>query len=467
MKKIILFFLVLFAPLISLYAQEKATIHGIIGDKHLSKIKLTQSGSRQTFDLGTAEISTNGEYSLNAMIPGVTICDVSFFSKEGRKMFGRKIYIAPGKKIGINYTSAKKYEFFDDYATENSEIMSFHYKLSSATVNLFKNAKLGDLEKIDAFQKEFTDSLRMKGYAKDFTTTWETLLGSKCDMARMKALKEGSAAKYKKYLSAVYKKNITTTDVFNIDDWQYHMDYILTEMESVGLLSQTDIKGENRLKWIKNPIVRSEYGIYRLNNEIGQKKWMETSIDPMVEKYKEYITADYSKNNLDATLKRFEKSKSEFLHLMPGVMAPPFTFESIDGKMVSLSDYRGKFVILDVWNIYCGPCIKQVPFIKEMEKELESKNVYFIGISCDPQDIKDKWSDVVKKKEMSGTQLIMDNGRHSKFMKDYVIHGFPTFVLIDPDGKVINAFFGRPDSPNFKKSLYQYIDEYNSRKKNS
>lgn len=465
MKKILLLFLVIFTPLLSLYAQEKTILHGVVGDKNLSKIKLTQSGSRQILNLGTAEIGANGDYSLNATIPGITICDASFYSKEGRKMFSRKIYVAPGKKIGMNYTSAKKYEFFDDYAKENSEIMPIHYKLSSATIGVLKNVTLDNIKKVDTFQKEFTDSLRMKNYAKDFTYAWETLLGHKCDMARMKALKGGDATKYKKYLSTVYKKNITTTDIFNVNDWQYDLDYLLKEMESAGLLPSTDIKNENRLKWIKNPIVRSEYGLYLLNNEIGSKKWMEKSIDPMVEKYKEYITADYSKKGLEECLAHYAKTLKDFFKLMPGEVAPPFTFESVDGKMISLSDYRGKFVILDVWNIYCGPCIKQVPFIKEMEKELESKNVYFIGVSCDPQDIKDKWKDMVKKKEMSGVQLIMDNGRHSRFLKDYVIHGFPTFVLIDPDGKIINAFFERPDSPNFKKRLYQHIDEYNSKNK--
>lgn len=457
--------MVLVSSIASLYAQEKTIIHGVISDKNLSKIKLMQNGSRQILNLGTAEIGANGEYSLEATIPGITICEVAFFSKEGKRVFNRTIYIAPGKKIGMNYTSAKEYEFFDDYAIENSEIMPLYYKLTLAPIKTFKGFKLDDIEKIDTFQKEFTDSLKAKKYAKDFTYAWETLLAHNCDMERMKLLKSGNAAKYKKYISAIYKKNITSTYIFNVNDWQYYMDYILTEMKNVGLLPSTDIKNENRLKWIKNLIVRSEYGIYLLNNEIGSKKWMKVPIDSMVEKYKEYITADYSKESLDASLERFKKSKKDFLHLMPGVVAPPFTFESVDGKMVSLSDYRGKFVILDIWNIYCGPCIKQVPFIKGMEKELESKNVYFIGISCDPQDIKDKWIDMVKKKEMSGVQLIMDNGRYSKFIKDYVIHGFPTFVLIDPDGKVVNAFFERPDSPNFKKSLYQYIDTYNSKNK--
>lgn len=458
MKKYILLFLVLFGFIFSLSAQEKTILHGVVGNKHLSKIKLTQSGSRQTFDLGTAEIGANGEYFLDATIPGPTLCDASFFSKEGRKMFGRKIYIAPGKNVGMNYTTDKKYEFFDDYARENSEIMPIFYKLSSATINVLKNPTLNEIGKVDTFQKEFTDSLKVKNYAKDFSFTWETLLGYKCEMARMKALKGGNAVKYKKYLAAMYKNNITTTDILNVDDWQYYMDYILVEMESAGFLPPTDIKNENRLKWIKNPTVRSEYGIYLLNNAVGSKKWMEQPMDPMVEKYKEYITADYSKKGFEKCLAHYEKYKRDFLHLMPGVVAPPFTFESVDGKMVSLSDYRGKFVILDVWNIYCGPCIKQIPFIKEMEKELEEKNVYFISITCDPQDIKEKWRGVVKKREMSGIQLIMDNGRHSKFLKDYVIHGFPTFVLIDPDGKIVNAFFELPESPNFKKLLYQHVD---------
>ena len=107
--------------------------------------------------------------------------------------------------------------------------------------------------------------------------------------------------------------------------------------------------------------------------------------------------------------------------------------------------------------------MNQVPYLKKFEPELEKMGVVVIGVSCDPQKIKDKWRNTVKSKGMPGIQVIMDNFRGSAFMKDYSIACFPTFCLIGPDGVVINAYIPRPEISGFMKSIRQKIDAYNQK----
>ena len=63
-------------------------------------------------------------------------------------------------------------------------------------------------------------------------------------------------------------------------------------------------------------------------------------------------------------------------------IAPDFTYPDVTGKQVSLSDFRGKVVLIDVWATWCGPCNAEIPKLKELEKKLEGRNICFVSISC-------------------------------------------------------------------------------------
>ena len=76
---------------------------------------------------------------------------------------------------------------------------------------------------------------------------------------------------------------------------------------------------------------------------------------------------------------------------------------------------------------------------------------------CDRQKEKQKWRDFVVKKEMVGHQLIMDNGRDSDFLIDYNIKGFPTFIVIDPDGNMVDYKFLLAENKEFFPTLLDII----------
>lgn len=144
-----------------------------------------------------------------------------------------------------------------------------------------------------------------------------------------------------------------------------------------------------------------------------------------------------------AKQKEMEKKTAE------GTVAPDFTLKDINGKDFKLSSLRGKYVLLDFWGSWCGWCIKALPNMKECYDK-NSKNGKFEIVSIDCNDTEEKWKAAVKQHDMSWTQVKNENKDGVPTM--YGVSGFPTFVLISPDGKIAKRYVG--SSPD----MYKYID---------
>ena len=132
-----------------------------------------------------------------------------------------------------------------------------------------------------------------------------------------------------------------------------------------------------------------------------------------------------------------------------GCPSPDFKGEDINGKQMSLRDFRGKYVYIDMWATWCGPCQKELPSLKKLEEKYAGRNIVFVGLSIDAD--KAKWEARVKSGELCGTQLYI--GRGSKFQADYRISGIPRFILLDPNGRIVNPDMTRPSSEDTEKIL--------------
>lgn len=144
----------------------------------------------------------------------------------------------------------------------------------------------------------------------------------------------------------------------------------------------------------------------------------------------------------DLTLK-YNKVKT----LSTGKASPAFDYENHKGGKTSLESLKGKYVYVDVWATWCGPCRKEIPSLKKVEEQYHGKNIEFVSISIDALKDHEKWNKFVTEKQLAGIQLFADNDWNSKFVKDYAIDGIPRFILIDPNGNIINADAPRPSDP--------------------
>ena len=113
-----------------------------------------------------------------------------------------------------------------------------------------------------------------------------------------------------------------------------------------------------------------------------------------------------------------------------------------------MSSLKGKYVVLDFWGSWCGWCIKGFPKMKEYYQKYKGK-FEILGVDCN--DTPEKWKAAVKKHELPWLHVY--NPKDSKVLAEYGVQGFPTKILIGPDGKIVKTVVG--EDPSF----YKFIDE--------
>ncbi len=142
-----------------------------------------------------------------------------------------------------------------------------------------------------------------------------------------------------------------------------------------------------------------------------------------------------------------KKKASDWADIMPGKQAPDFTVVDIAGKEFSLSQFKGKYVFIDFWATWCGPCKQEIPFLKKLYEDYQKKNIVIMSISID-QD-KKAWEKMVTEEGFKWFQF-----HDGKKMSDkYVVRFIPSFILIDKEGKIIDPRAPNPSSTELRKML--------------
>ncbi|MBQ5934945.1 MAG: redoxin domain-containing protein [Bacteroidales bacterium] len=143
---------------------------------------------------------------------------------------------------------------------------------------------------------------------------------------------------------------------------------------------------------------------------------------------------------------RIRKEAEE--NVKEGAAAPDFTLNDINGKLFTLSSLRGKYVVLDFWGSWCGWCIKGIPDMKKYYEKYAGK-FEIVGIDC--RDTQEKWKAAVEKYELPWLHVY--NAGTDGTPEKYAVQGYPTKILIDPEGKIEKIFVGESEK------FYEYLDE--------
>ncbi|WP_157206385.1 TlpA family protein disulfide reductase [Mariniflexile maritimum] len=206
------------------------------------------------------------------------------------------------------------------------------------------------------------------------------------------------------------------------------------QLLDLDALSALDMEGlETKFGDIKNKLAE----FYEAHKEVDTSiiNRLKTDIDPMLNYYKNYLAESVA-------------LKTE---LAKGKPSPTFEgYENYKGGTTSLADLKGKYVYVDVWATWCGPCKAEIPALKALDKQYEGKNIHFVSLSIDDDrshggswdKARENWKSMIAEKELTGIQLFAPNGWQSQFVLDYKIKGIPRFILIDPNGNVVT-----PDAP--------------------
>ncbi len=169
--------------------------------------------------------------------------------------------------------------------------------------------------------------------------------------------------------------------------------------------------------------------------------------------YNEYISLIEPGKSKDVVNAHYQK----VLKLLPGNPAPDFEFEDINGEMVSLSDFSGKVVYLDFWASWCGPCMREVPYAKELKYRLGDKeDIVFLYVSVDEDE--NAWRNAVENNEIEGVHLFA-GGWENPASKAYNVSGVPTFYVIGKDGKIFDNNPPRPSNENVDDVLLSALND--------
>jgi thiol-disulfide isomerase/thioredoxin len=166
--------------------------------------------------------------------------------------------------------------------------------------------------------------------------------------------------------------------------------------------------------------------------------------------YKKYATSSDAQQKYKAVFQKFAGDTAWI-----GKSSYDFTLPDTNGRMVSMKDFKGKVIIIDVWATWCGPCKGEIPYMKAIEEEYRNnKEIVFMAISIDKVKDKQKWLDYIRKENLHGVQLLDDYGL--AFGRKYQINAIPRFMLIDKKGNWIEV---RCPIPSNTEALKKYLDE--------
>jgi thiol-disulfide isomerase/thioredoxin len=131
-----------------------------------------------------------------------------------------------------------------------------------------------------------------------------------------------------------------------------------------------------------------------------------------------------------------------------------FQAEALNGKQLTLSQLQGRYIVVDVWATWCGPCKKENPVFDELADRYTSERVAFVSVSVD-EDI-NQWRMMSAARSKKVLQLRVGDD-HEAFSQQYAISTIPRFMLIDPKGNIVNADLPRPTDPEFEATLEREI----------
>ena len=178
---------------------------------------------------------------------------------------------------------------------------------------------------------------------------------------------------------------------------------------------------------------------------------------PLLENISDSLFYKKEKENFDSTLNWYNQARIE-RKLLPkkGEKWIDFTYPNIDGDSISLSNFKGKYVYVDIWATWCAPCINEIPYFISLKHDYSNSDIVFLSLALESESTF-KWVNMVKNKDciervncMVGIQLVSTDNFASQICDDYAIRMIPRFMLFDKNGTIINIEAPRPSSQEIR-----------------
>ena len=441
-----LFVLILLQLSLAGCAQEYSTIKGIADPQKWEKVTLFETVDGKIQEYATTQVEKDGSYAfmLNPQKPG--------FYAIGDDRMNFIIYLKGGEEVNIdlaetkatlngkNTKENKALYIWEDYAA-NIRLKSVYFEFTESTYEDFFPefetfvAGLDDLKaKLKSGNKAFDETLlKLVDYETDYYAIIFLFT------PRTKGPERSMWPAY--YDSIMSDKKFTTDDVLQfpygvriVDNYAGFAESYYTRGEGVDYF-------DFAISYLPNDRLKGEYLINSKFETFGDyNDYLEA-----MEKYEKYLVTP-------SLRRRAEAIGADLFVVRPGAPAADFTYPDAEGKMVSLSDFKGKVVLVDVWATWCGPCRGEIPHLKKLEEEMHGKDVVFMSVSLDEEKDKQTWLDFIKKEQLGGVQLFA-SGWDTPIAEAYGIEGIPRFMVFDKKGNIVSVRAPRPSDPELKEML--------------
>ena len=163
----------------------------------------------------------------------------------------------------------------------------------------------------------------------------------------------------------------------------------------------------------------------------------------------EMLSAVVEKYSLN---KKYIKEYESRRATVKGADFPDVVLRDANGNTMDFSSFRGKYVYIDMWASWCMPCVKEIPYLKQLEQELENEDVVFLSISIDKKV--EPWLNKMNALDVHGNQWINSD---NKFAEVLNVKGIPFFLIYDKEGKLYIYNAPRPSSGDVLKLLLENL----------
>jgi len=364
------------------------------------------------------------------------------------------VYLKRGDKVEVAINH-RKFDFIGQQTPENAVLYKWIQMSDSVRYNAFYSMQRYDeffpaLTKLAAQATRFQKAIQTKNVA--FNEAMRQVVGYDLDLYALNffAVPRGEFIKRQQltpyYNTIVNPKKFKADGVLGMLHGQRFLDLYAsfatagdkeTYMNSV-VVSRKSV--DEKITAFNNDHVKGAYILNKGKMPTDYKAYLDYA-----HKYGQYFQTKHQKSIIEELgTKLYSKEAGP-------KPAANFTYPDQNGKMVSLSDFKGEVVIVDVWATWCAPCKAEIPYLKKLEQEFKDKKVVFISVSVDYEKDKQKWVAMLKGLNLHGIQLFA--GGWTKITKDYAIGSIPRFMVFDKRGYVVSTDSPRPSDPRLKALL--------------